>query len=103
MERASRRFATLAQAISSRNPTAASSTTRYGCTLPTISSFIETRVMPASLLATGKAAARLRATTSMSALACATVTPGFSRPMACALTEIRRSRNDGSFHWPMGV
>src|SRR6202167_855973 len=103
IERARRRLATFAQAISNRKPTAARRTSRNGWTLPTMSCFMETRLTPMSLSASGYAAARFCEMPSMSAFACASVTPGFRRPIAWALTSMRRSRKEGSVHWPAGV
>jgi hypothetical protein len=82
MPRASSRFATFAQAISSTNPTAPRRSHR-----PAIVSFDRKLFCRASTLAVhplfdrGLSSAMRAVTWSMLALACASETPGFKRPM----------------------
>jgi hypothetical protein len=82
--RASRRFATFAQAISRTKPTTPVSTNEVVFNSPpTIASRSGAIVTPQPLLLSGHASARRLAMPVMSAFACSIVTPGFSRAITC--------------------
>ena len=80
--RIKRRFATLAQAIRRRKPTAASNTQRGRRTPSVVSSSMGKTLALQSLLPSGRACAVKFATRSMSWRACSSVMPALSRATA---------------------
>ena len=79
--RTNNRFATFAHAINSTNPTAPKRSSRVGLVLPTSCSRKETRRRFQPLFESGYCASSRRAIMSVSACACASVTPALSFPM----------------------
>ena len=92
---ASWRFATLAHAMSITSPTAPSRVTRVGRTSPVSCSCIGTTVRPQSRFQAGSSGFLGADTFSRSARPCATVMPGFSRPMTSRKWLSRSSRREG--------
>ncbi len=78
-ERAKSRLATLAEATSRTKPTAPSSMKSAGRMLPKTSSSRDETLAPRSAFVSGCCSARRAAMASISACACASVTPGFRR------------------------
>jgi hypothetical protein len=79
--RTSNKLATLAQAISNTKPTAPNKTNKAGRTGPTSWSRNGITATPMSRFVTGYCAPRRAAIDCISSFACATVRPGFRRPM----------------------
>ena len=77
--RASIRFDTLTQAISSTNPTNANTAVKTGCTSFTPSSAMGVTATVSPPLVSGKVPAKRRPMRSISRRACSSVTPAFSR------------------------
>ena len=94
IDRARRRLATFAHAMSRRKPTAASRTSRNGCTLPTMSRFIETTAMP-MLAATDRGRREIARDDAHVGVGLSDRQARFEPAIACVLTSPPRSRNDG--------
>ena len=90
VERASARFATFVHAISRTKPTAAPSAKRVGRKSPATSCLNETRFARVDALSSGYSASRFRMIASISACACANVTPAFRRPRPRVLSPVPR-------------
>ncbi len=91
--RVKRRLPTLAQAISSTRPTAASSIRSVGRTSPTIRSWSETTVPPQPAFSCGYSCSSRLEITSSSLLAAARSAPGASRATDCRLWFSRTARS----------
>jgi hypothetical protein len=87
--RASIRFATLAHAMSSSNPTVASRIMSAGRASPTSCSYNGSTVIVAFALVVGYVFASCSPIASISPCACARVTPGFNRPTTLKMRSAR--------------